>query len=116
MKRKRPAFLKKGNRSQLPWRSFVSNSVAVRLSLMVLTALTGILYIVQINITATKGYDIRDLEQQIVKLGQDKSDLELQKLELESMDRVVSQLPNYQLVEARPDGYINTSTATFAAR
>jgi cell division protein FtsL len=88
----------------------------MRGSLLALTVVMGFLYVLQMNITATKGYDIRELEQQIATLEKDARDLNLQALELQSMDRMIAQLPEFGLEQARPDAFLSTSTTVVAAR
>ena len=87
-----------------------------RLALIGMTLLLGLFYVLQINITATKGYDIRELEQQITQLNQQANELDLQALELQSIDRMRAQLPNYKLVDAKPDAYYNTGLTAVASR
>jgi cell division protein FtsL len=79
-------------------------------------ALMSLLYVVQMNMTATKGYEIRELERSIAVLEKESKTLKMQSLELQSMDRVVSQLANAQLVKARPDGFINPAASAVATR
>ena len=94
----------------------ITESLTVRFGLLGVTLFIGLLFVIQINLTATKGYDIRDLEQQIVKLEKESKDLQLAAVELESMNRIVVQLPDYNLVEARPDAYLDTGVTAVAAR
>lgn len=92
------------------------NSPYSKIGLVVLTVATGFLYVLQMNISATKGYDIRELEQRIALLQKDNRDLELDAMELQSLERVIGQLSDYYLVEATPDNFISTTTTTFASR
>lgn len=78
--------------------------------------LMGLLYVVQMNMTATKGYEIRELERSIAALEKESKTLKLQSLELQSMDRVIAQLATAQLVQARPDGFINPAASAVATR
>lgn len=96
-------------------RKFIDSPYS-KIGLVVLTATTGFLYVLQMNISATKGYDIRELEQKIALLQKDNRDLELDAMELQSMERILGQLPDYYLVEASPDDFVSTTTTTFASR
>lgn len=96
-------------------RKFIDSPYS-KIGLVVLTAATGFLYVLQMNISATKGYDIRELEQKIALLQKDNRDLELDAMELQSMERILGQLPDYYLVEASPDDFVSTTTTTFASR
>ena len=93
-----------------------TESLVVRFGLLGVTLFIGLLFVIQLNLTATKGYDIRDLEQQIVKLEKESKDLQLAAVELESMNRIVIQLPEYNLVQARPDAYLDTGITAVATR
>lgn len=95
--------------------SFLNSGIA-RLGLLVITLSVGFLYVLQMNLTATKGYAIRELEQQITSLEKENRNLELEAMELQSVERLVEQLPSYYLVDAKPDRYVSTTTTTFAAR
>ena len=88
----------------------------VRVGLLVLTVSTGLFYVLQMNVSATKGYDIRELEQKITALQKDNRQLELEAMELQSVERLMAQLPGHRLVEARPDRYVTTGITTFAAK
>ena len=103
--RKRPRILKP-----------LTESLTARFALLGLTLFIGLLFVIQINLTATKGYDIRDLEQKIVVLEKESKDLQLAAVELGSMNRMVVQLPDYNLVEARADAYLDTGVTAVAAR
>lgn len=92
------------------------NHPAARVGFLGLAIVMGFLYVLQMNITATKGYDIRELEQKVATLEKEAKDLQLQALELQSMDRMVAQLPSYALEQARPDAYLATGRTVVASR
>jgi hypothetical protein len=98
------------------WWSFITQSQHARIGLLCLTLVTGLFYVLQMNMSATKGYDIRELEQRKTALQKEGRQLELEAMELESVERILAQLPEYQLVEATPDAFVSTATATFASR
>lgn len=87
-----------------------------RVGVIGLTLFMGLFYVLQMNLTATKGYDIRELEQKKTALQKESRRLELEAMELQSVDRLMAQLPEYRLVEAQPDNYVSTAVTTFAAR
>jgi hypothetical protein len=68
------------------------------------------------NVSATKGYDIRELEQKKTALQKELRQLELEAMELQSVERLMAQLPEHRLVEGRPDSFVSTATTTFASR
>lgn len=96
--------------------SILVNSKRARAGYVAFTVLLGLLYVLQMNVTATKGYDIRELEQQKTALQKQTRQLELEAMELQSVDRLMAQLPEFRLVEAKPDAFVSTAAATFAAR
>jgi len=87
-----------------------------RVGVLGITMFMGLFYVLQMNVSATKGYDIRELEQKKTTLQKQARRLELEAMELQSVDRLMAQLPQYSLVEAQPDAYVSTATTTFAAR
>lgn len=91
-------------------------SRSMRIGVLVLTVATGLFYVLQMNVSATKGYDIRELEQKISALQKENRQLELEASELQSVERLMAQLPGHRLVEARPDRFVTTSVTTFASR
>ena len=58
----------------------------------------GVVYLVQINALATKGYQIRELESQLAQLEEEKSDLELESLELQSMGSIKDKVADLGMV------------------
>jgi len=68
---------------------------------LVLVALTFIItgaYLMQINLTATKGYEIKDLESRLSQLQTDNKKLNLSYVELQSMANILEQVPKLNLV------------------
>lgn len=107
------------NRGTKDWsqiRSFLLNSKRARAGYVAFTLALGLVYVLQMNMTATKGYDIRELEQKKAALQKETRQLELEAMELQSVDRLMAQLPEFRLVDAKADGYVSTAAATFAAR
>ena len=109
--------INKSNRSEIkPTLQTRLESPYFRLCMMAILLIMGLLYVVQMSFSATKGYEIRELEQKIAILEKEHRDLELEAMELQSLERIVEQLPEYQLVKAQPDDFVNTATATVASR
>ena len=96
--------------------SFITQSRHARIGLLCLTLVAGLFYVLQMNMSATKGYDIRELEQRKTALQKEARQLELEAMELQSVERILAQLPEYRLVEATPDAFVTTAAATFASR
>lgn len=94
----------------------IINSPYFVIGLVAVTVFTGMLYILQMNVTSTKGYDIRELEQRIASLQKENRRLELDAMELQSLERIMGQLPDYYLVQANPDDFVSTTTTVFASR
>lgn len=106
-------------RSSLNWHQIIRSAVntnQARYGLLLMTGFLGIFYVLQMNITATKGYGIRELEQQKTALQKEYRQLELEAMELQSVDRLMAQMSDIRLVEARPDSYMKTSVTTVASR
>ena len=106
----------KKRKGSLPSISVLYDNDLFRVGMILSVIILGIAYVVQMNLSATKGYDIRELEQQRISLQNQADDLELKAMELESIHRVMAQLPEYRLVQANPDAFITTAATTFAAR
>jgi hypothetical protein len=94
----------------------ISQSQYARVGLVSMTVFMGLFYVLQMNVAATKGYDIRELEQAKTALQKDYRHLELEAMELQSVDRLMAQLHEVRLVEARPDQYLKTTATTVATR
>lgn len=77
----------------------------------------AILYVVQINMTATKGYEIRELEASLASLQHQSRVLRLQSLELQSMERLETQMQvqTAGLVAARPDAFVSAGGTVVAS-
>lgn len=91
---------------------------SVKFAMVIAGLCLGVLYVVQINLTATKGYEIRELERKLSSLRQESQVLRLQSLELQSLDRLENQLSESEanFVAARPDGFVSATGTAVAAR
>lgn len=91
---------------------------SIKVGAIALAIVLSVLYVVQINMTATKGYEIRELEGKLSSLQHQSGLLRLQSLELQSMERLQAQLAEdgVQMIAARPEAFISlTSTAVASA-
>lgn len=92
-------------------------SRSLRLAAIAFGVLCAVLYVVQINVTATKGYEIRELERKLATLQHESRVLRLQSLELQSMERLQNQVLEQELLVAgRPDGFISATASAVASR
>ena len=73
-----------------------------------------IVYIVQVNGSISKGYQIRNLETQIQELSIKNQALELNTQRVQSLDHVVRSVKMLGLVDAERPEYINVSAPTYA--
>jgi cell division protein FtsL len=76
---------------------FVTGS-RVTVVMLGITVIVGVSYFLQTNVSATQGYQIRTLEQQLGELKDSNSDLKLKYIELQSMANVIDQAAELQLV------------------
>ena len=105
------------NKPTLALMSGWTKKIWFKAALAILAAAFSLLYVVQINMTATKGYEIRELERSLSTLQHEARVLRLQSLELQSMDRLQSQLKEEtNLVRiVRPDGFVSPASTSVAA-
>lgn len=96
--------------------AFRIERLSVRVVMIALTLGMGLLYVVQMNLTATKGYEIRELERQMVTLESQARDLQFQSMQLQSMDRLLAQVEPGTLVKANPDSFVHAGITTVASR
>ena len=86
------------NRKIVVWLSkFVSWRTA-SVSLAVLTVGIGFVYLLQTNVSATKGYAIEKLNEKIANLEEENKKLNLRYIETQSMANIVSQVGSMDLV------------------
>ncbi len=89
----------------------------LKIAVVAVGIVMSILYVVQINVTATKGYEIRELESSLATLQHQSRLLRLQSLELQSMERLQAQMDgsSVSLVAARPDAFVSATTTSVAS-
>ncbi len=71
-----------------------------------------VVYIVQSNNLATKGYKIKDIEHEIEELKKSKRDLESKSLELQSLSVLTEKLKNLEMVESKEAVYLYQNSKT----
>jgi len=80
-------------------------------SVMVILVFTvfifGSFYLYQVNDLATKGYEIRDIENQIKKLKADNEKNKIQEVELKSMQNIEKAAENLNLVSSKGSTFAN---------
>ena len=74
------------------------NSEKMSLVAIALVFIIGAVYLMQINITSTNGYKIKELENRLNQLKADNKKLNLSYIELQSMAKVMAEVPNLNLV------------------
>jgi predicted PurR-regulated permease PerM len=89
-----------------------------RLTLIIvgMIAVLGLIYLTQTNTVATKGYQIRDLEQQLATLKEENKKLNLQYIEQQSIANISSQVAGLNLVPAGEVEIISPIGSTMALR
>ncbi len=90
------------------------NLKAINIFLVVSIVAIGLGYLVQINDLATIGYQINDLQDKISMLKQEKSDLELEALSLQSIGKVQEKVDGLGMVMANEAEYLKPTPVAFA--
>ena len=82
--------------------------------LVVVTVALGFSYIWQVNISATAGYSLRDLEHEIATLEHDNERLELEVSRLQSIDSVTTRMQMLGLVPVDQVHYVVSGDSNLA--
>ena len=90
------------------------NIKVVNVGLGCLVGVFALSYLVQINGLATKGYQIKELEQQVTDLQLTNSDLELQAVNLQSMGRIRDEVAGLNMVAIGETDYLNLTPVAVA--
>ena len=80
---------------------------SVTVVLIFLAFIFGSFYLYQVNDLATKGYEIRDIENEIKKLKADNEKNKIQEVELKSMHNIEKVAQDLNLVSSKGSTYIN---------
>lgn len=91
-----------------------TNTRTLNIILVVVVAIFGISYLVQINSVATKGYQIEELENKITELKEEQADLELEALSLQSMGTVKEKVDELGLVAIGEADYLQPTPVALA--
>lgn len=76
----------------------------------------GVLYLIQINFLATRGYVIKDLEKKIVSVKKENSALNMKILEAQGLGSLQAKMNNLGLVRSERISYIAGHDVGLAAR
>lgn len=76
------------------------------LTLVSILLACGIFYVYEINLLATKGYEIREAENRVKELAQDSRQLKIREVELRSMYTIEKSMNNFNLVSPSNVSYI----------
>ena len=79
-------------------------------------AVVGILYILQVNTIATKGYEIRGLKKKIGKLGDQNKVLQVGISNLKSVNALQSKTESFNMIEAEKIEYVILSSPNVAEK
>lgn len=85
----------------------VNISAAAKVFFLIFVALlSGMLYLSQVNNIATKGFEIRELENKIRDLEKEEKKLQIKEVELKSMDNIEKSLEELNLVNSTNVSYV----------
>ena len=71
-----------------------------------IAVILGALYLYQINSIAAKGYEIREIEDQIKELNQENEKLKIKEVELKSMYNIEKSMKDLDLVSSSSISYV----------
>ncbi|MFH1089851.1 MAG: hypothetical protein V1716_05520 [Candidatus Uhrbacteria bacterium] len=86
--------------------------VVLNLTLFVLTTTLALTYVVQVNSSANKGYQIRELEVAINQLELNNQSMQVKIAETRSMENVAAKVPMLGMVPASTPVYLSGYPAT----
>jgi cell division protein FtsL len=82
-------------------------NVTLNFLVAALVCLLGVFYIFEVNNMATKGYEIKSLENQINDLKKDNEKLKIQSAELKSMYNIEEKTKDLNMVVPKDTSYLN---------
>ncbi len=88
----------------------------LKILLFVATLIIGCLYIWQVNITATRGFAMRDLEEQIEILTMENQRLDMEVARLQSVDSVTARVQMLGLKKLTDVIYVNAISSVAVNR
>lgn len=86
----------------------------INIAIIALIVVVSVSYLIQINSLATKGYQIKELEKKVDELKQQKADLELEALSLQSMGVVKEKIADLGMVLAGETDYLQPTPVVVA--
>lgn len=93
--------------------AFLSRNVMlVNLILFLAVISCSLAYVVRVNVSATKGYKIRELENAISQLKLDNQAMQVKIAEVRSMDNITAKVPMLGMVKAETPQYVSGMPAT----
>jgi cell division protein FtsB len=97
-------------------RTFNSGRIELNLSVLIFVLgisvfFCGALYLYQVNDIATKGYEIRDLENKIQELSKESKKMEIREVELKSMYNIEKASQELNLINSGEVSYIEMNDA-----
>ena len=81
--------------------------VTLSFILVALVCAAGVFYIFEVNNLATKGYEIRNLENQLNKSQKENETLRIQEAELKSMYKIEEKTKDLNMVAPKDVSYLN---------
>lgn len=87
----------------------------VHVGVLLTLAAFFVVYLVQVNTLATKGYTIRELERKIVAQKKDNERVQLETIEKQSMSALYKKIAELGLVDAGRIEYLSTTAAVATA-
>jgi|GEM_PF-3071177 cell division protein FtsL len=88
------------------------NVMWVNLTLFVMVVSCSLAYVVRVNTSATKGYQIRDLENAISRLQLENQSMQVKIAEVRSMENVAAKVPMLGMTKAEAPVYLSGYPAT----
>lgn len=81
--------------------------VTLSFFLVTLVCAAGVFYIFEVNNLATKGYEIKNLENQLNKLRKENENLRIQEAELKSMYKIEEKTKDLNMIVPKDVSYLN---------
>lgn len=74
-------------------------------------AILGIIYLYQVNDLATKGYEVKEIEKEIMQLKKDNEENKIREVELRSMYNVEKATKDFNLVNSENISYLEIKSS-----
>jgi len=94
----------------------IFNKKIIGFLLLITIGISLVTYLVQINNVTTKGYEIRALEDEIAQLKDENQKLQLQLVEMQSMNHISNKVAEMNFVEVDKIKYLDTSSTSLVQR